>query len=147
MHGSRGKRHNYLVMWLDCSIPGEVHISMEEYLRGLIYYFSQEITETPETPAASNLFNVRDKNERELLDKTWAQAFHHTVSQLLFTGIRCRKDAQTEINFLTTRVKRPDEDNCKKLRRLIGYLKLTIKLPLIMRADEVNVLKWWVDAS
>ena len=22
MHGSRGKRHNYLGMWLDCSIPG-----------------------------------------------------------------------------------------------------------------------------
>ena len=29
MHGSRGKRHNYLGMWLDYSIPGEVRISME----------------------------------------------------------------------------------------------------------------------
>ena len=40
-----------------------------------------------------------------------------------------------------------DEDNWKKLRILLGYLKQTIKLPLIIRADGVNGLKWWVDAS
>ena len=33
MHGSCGKRHDYLGMWIDYSIPGEVQISMEEYLR------------------------------------------------------------------------------------------------------------------
>ena len=73
--------------------------------------------------------------------------FHHTVAHLLFTGIRCRNDAQTAIVFLTTRVRNLDEDNWDKLRRLIGYLKRTIKLPLILRADGVNLLKWWVDAS
>ena len=35
----------------------------------------------------------------------------------------------------------------EKLRRLLGYLKRTIKSPLILRAYGVNVLKWWVDAS
>ena len=69
------------------------------------------------------------------IDKTRAQAFHHAVSQLLFTGIRCRNDAQTEIAFLNTRVRKPDKDDYKKLRRLIGYLKRTIKLPLILQAD------------
>ena len=63
MHGSRGKRHDYLGMWLDYSIPGEVRISMEEYLRGVLDYFSEEITETPETPAALNLFIVREDSE------------------------------------------------------------------------------------
>ena len=43
--------------------------------------------------------------------------------------------------------RRPVEDNRKKLRRLLGYLKRTIKLPLILRADGLIVLKWWVDAS
>ena len=51
-------------MWLDYSIPGEVRISMEEYLRGVLDDFPEETTETPETPAASNLFNVRDDNEQ-----------------------------------------------------------------------------------
>ena len=63
MHGSRGKRHNYLGMWLGYSIPGEVHISMKEYLRRVLNNFSDEITKTPEIPAASNLFNVREKTE------------------------------------------------------------------------------------
>ena len=69
------------------------------------------------------------------------------MPQLQFTRIRCRKDAQTAIYFLTKRVRKPDEDGWKKLRRLLGYLKRTIKLLLILRADGVNVLKWWVDAS
>ena len=126
MHGSRGKRHDYLVMWLDCSILGEVRIFMEEYLRGVLDDFPEEITETPEKPAASNFFTVREDSKRELLDETRAQAFHHAVAQLLFTGIRCRKDAQMAIAFLTTRVRNPDEENWKKLRRLLGYLKRTI---------------------
>ena len=60
MHGSRGKRHNYLVMWIDYSIPGEVCIFMEKYLMRFLDNLPQEITETP---ATVNLFNVRDKNE------------------------------------------------------------------------------------
>ena len=62
MHGSRGKRHDYLGMWLDYSISGEVRISMEEYLRRVLDNLTEEITETPETPAASKIFNVRYNN-------------------------------------------------------------------------------------
>ena len=63
MHSLRERRHDYLGMWLDYLIPGEVRITMEEYLRGVLDDFPEEITETLETPAASNLFNVRDDNE------------------------------------------------------------------------------------
>ena len=87
MHRSHGKRHNYLVIWLDYSILGEVRISKEEYLRGVINGFPEEITETPETPDTLNLFNVRGDNKRELLNETRSQAFHHTVARLLFTRI------------------------------------------------------------
>ena len=111
MHGSRGKIHDYMRIWLDYSIPGEVLISMEEYLTGVLDDLPEEITETPDTPATSNLFTFREDSERELLDETRAQAFHHAVAQLLFTGIPCRKDTQTSISFLTTRVRKPDEDD------------------------------------
>ena len=60
---------------------------MEEYLRGVLDDFPEEIIETTETPAAANLFNVKDNNERELLNETRDQAFHHAVAQLLFTAI------------------------------------------------------------
>ena len=95
-------------MWLDYSIPGEVCISMEEYIRVVLEDFPEDITETPETPSPLNLFNVRDDNKKELLRETRAQAFHHAVAQLLFTGIRCRKDAPTTISFLKTIVRKPD---------------------------------------
>ena len=72
---------------MDYSIPGEVRISMTEYMRVVLEDLPEEITETPETPAVLNLFNVRDDNDQDLLDKTRAQAFHHAVSQLLLTGI------------------------------------------------------------
>ena len=55
MHGSHGKSHGYLGMWIDYSILGEVRISMDVYLRGVLDDFPEEITETPEIPAASNL--------------------------------------------------------------------------------------------
>ena len=60
---------------------------MTEYMRVVLEDLPEEITETPETPAVLNLFNVRDDNDQDLLDKTRAQAFHHAVSQLLLTGI------------------------------------------------------------
>ena len=53
---------------------------MEEYLRGVLEYFPEEIKETPETLAASKLFNIKDYNKHEILDKTWAHAFHQAVA-------------------------------------------------------------------
>ena len=49
--------------------------------------------------------------------------------------------------FLSTRVKGPDEDDWKKLVRMIRYLRGSIHLPLILSADSVSILKWWVDGS
>ena len=37
-----------------------------------------------------------------------------------------------------------DEDNWKKLARLINYIKSTIKLPLVLRVDSLNTTKWLV---
>ena len=62
MHGSCEKRHNYLRMWLDYSVPGEVRISMGKHLREVLDSFLEEITEIPETPSTANLLTVREKN-------------------------------------------------------------------------------------
>ena len=91
-----------------------------------------------------NLFGTREGNEGDPLNGTRTKAYHHTVAQFLFTGIRFRNYMQTAIAFLTTQVRNLDEDNRKKLQRLLRYLKRTIKLPLILRYYGVNVLKWWV---
>ena len=98
-----------------------MRISTDKYLKGVLNNFPEEITKTPEAPAILNLLNVRDDNEREILDKIQAQAFYHAVAQLLFTEIRCMKDTQTSIAFLTTRVSKPEKGDWKKLRSLLGF--------------------------
>jgi hypothetical protein len=44
-------------------------------------------------------------------------------------------------------VKAPDEDDYKKLRRTMQYLRGSLDLLLTLEADDVRVIKWWVDAS
>ena len=54
---------------------------------------------------------------------------------------------QTTIAFLSTRVKEPDEDDWKKLRRLIQYLYGSLDLVLTLMSDKMNIIKWFVDAA
>ena len=73
--------------------------------------------------------------------------FHSYVAKLLFAAKRARPDLQTAIAFLCTRVKSPDTDDWKKLVRVLGYLKDTIFLPLILGSDGTGNMYWYVDAS
>ena len=41
----------------------------------------------------------------------------------------------------------PDDDDWKKLLRMMQYLKGTADLVLTLSADGTNILKWYVDAS
>ena len=49
-------------------------------------------------------------------------------SKLLLLRKRARPDIQPTIAFLATRVRNPDEDDWKKLRRLLSYLDATINI-------------------
>jgi hypothetical protein len=66
---------------------------------------------------------------------------------LLFASKRARKDIQTVVAFLTTIVKSPDKDDLGKVKRVLRNIRSTIYMPLILRADRLNIVKWWVDAS
>ena len=60
---------------------------------------------------------------------------------------RARPDIQPTIAFLSTRVLSSTEIDWKKLMRLLEYLKGTKDLKLRLRADNLRVIKWYVDAS
>ena len=49
--------------------------------------------------------------------------------------------------LITTRVRIPYKDDCRKLRQVLQYIRSTIHIPLIIRAYKMNIVKWWVDAS
>ena len=96
-------------------------------------------------PCNGNLFKV--KEDSPLLEAKRADLFHRLVARLLFASKRARPDIQVTVAFLCTRVKAPTEEDYQKLGRLIGYVKETIDLPLILGSDGSETLTWNVDAS
>lgn len=69
------------------------------------------------------------------------------VAKSLFLRKRARPDLQLTGGFLSTRVRSPTEEDWKKLRRMVQYLRDTSTLGLTLEADNTHVVKWWVDAA
>ena len=78
--------HGYLGMALDYTGTKNVKIYMIKYRKKIFVTFQEKITTTAETPAAERLFKVAkcDDHTSKILPEEQAQAFHHTVAQLLF---------------------------------------------------------------
>ena len=49
--------------------------------------------------------------------------------------------------FLTTRVKKPDQDDWGKLKRVLKYLNGTKHMKLKLTVENLSIIKWWIDAS
>ena len=141
----RGKLHNYLGMWLDYRTKVVVKIDMTQYVRTTYNMIPEELSGSVATPAAEHLFEVCDNAEK--LDKKTKQTFHTTTARSLFVGKRARPDIQPTVAFLCTRVKEPDEDDWKKLKRLMTYMKGTKNDVLTLSVDDMKIIKWWVDGS
>jgi hypothetical protein len=82
-----------------------------------------------------------------LLSKEQAEDFHTCVAKGLFLCKRARPDIHPTIAVLCTRVKQPNESDWLKLIRLMKYLNGTRDDKLILSADKLNVVKWYVDTS
>jgi hypothetical protein len=109
-----GKKHDYLGVDMEFCNNGALEVSMFKYLKNVIDKFPELIKGRAATPAHDKLFVIRDDKDARKLNEEQALAFHHTVAQLLFMATRARQDIQTAVAFLTTRVKRPDEDDWGK---------------------------------
>ena len=145
----RGKIHDYLGVDFDFTERKKVKVSQIKYLCGVLKEFPEEITGTAATPAAEHLFVIRpdDDPKKKYLPEEQAVTFHRTTAQLLFMSNRARRDIQTAVSFLTTRVKKPDEDDWGKLKRVLKYLNGTRYMKLTLEVNNLGVIKWWVDAS
>jgi hypothetical protein len=140
-----GSKHDYLGVDLEFNDYGTLDVLMVNYLKSVIAEFPEMITGKAAMPAANHLFTVRDKKEGRALKEEKALVFHHTVAQLLFMSTRARRDIQMAVAFLTTRVKSPDNDDWRKLKRVLKYLKGTKYLKLKLSVDNLGLLKWCVD--
>ena len=128
-------------MILDFQTPGELWITMVDYLKGVLENFPEVKTGISRSLEADHLFQVNPEEKQTLLDQERATAFHHTVAQLIFFMSRARKDIKMDIAFLCNRLRIPEEDDWKNLVRVIRYIRGTLHLPLILRSDILSVIK------
>ena len=101
----------------------EVKVNVVEHVKKMIEDFPGEDDIAAIAPAALHLFNVRDDGEKLPEDK--AVSFHDGVARGVFVCEHATPDIQPAVAFLTTRASQPDEDDWKKLRRMIDCLKGT----------------------
>ena len=141
----RGKKHDYLGMWLDYSLDGKVQVQMFDYIDNMLADLPDNMRGTVTSPAADHLFTVNDTGKK--LTQAQSEMFHHNIAKLLFLCKRARPDIQTAVAFLTTRVTAPDEDNYKKLARVMRYLRGTKTMPLTLETDNLQLVKWWIDGA
>jgi len=113
---------------------------MIPYSDSIIEEFPEMIQNTSPTPAAEHLFKLRENGK--LLDENQTMIFHRTVAQLLFLCTRARRDLQTAVGFLSTRVKNPDEDDWGKVKRVLKYLNGTRSLKLRLSINNMHCTKW-----
>ena len=103
-----------------------------------------EITRNAASPATRYLFKTR---EAAKLSEKKSENFHSIVESLLFISSRCRLDIQTSVAFLCNIVAEPDEDDRKKLKRVLQYLRGKIDIFLTLGADDITKMNLWVDVS
>ena len=106
--------------------------------------FLDDITRDAATPATPYLFKNRGAKD---LDEKRADNFHSVTALLLFISRRSRLDIQTAVAYLCTRVAKPNEDDWKKLKRVLQYLRGTIALVLTLGADDIANMQAWVDVA
>jgi hypothetical protein len=156
----RGDVHDYLGMTFDFSETGKVKIGMIDYMEAMVADFSTvfEPKDTAPTPTAENLFaegenlfaegeNLFAEGKSEELDTDRDAEFHTFVAKGLFACKRARPDIHPTIAVLSTCVQKPNEEDWKRLHRLLRYINGTRKDKLILSADDLHVIKWYVDCA
>jgi hypothetical protein len=141
-----GRIHDYLRMELDYRKQGELKINMTKYVKNMLNNFPVKLgrKDVAKTPARDNLLNLGTGAK---LDTKRLEIFHTFVAKRLFLCKRARPDIQQAILVLCTRVRDPNQADWEKLMRVMNYLNGTWEENLTLSADNLRVVKWYVDAS
>ena len=143
---TRGLEHSFLGMKLQIDEESKtVQVSMEGHIQDAINSFGEQINSAVATPAERNLHEVRATAEQLEGDK--AAIFHSVTAKLLHISKRARPDIETAVAFLCTRVSKSDEDDWKKLKRVLKYLYGTLDMRRVIGSNGVMDIHTWIDAS
>jgi hypothetical protein len=122
MKTRRGEARERIGMTLDFTAPGEVRVTVLPRVKEIVDDFTKQARDLKAsvTPAAEHLFKINE--DAELLSEEMAKAFHNFTAKCLFLTKRARPDISTPVALCTIRVRKPDEDDWKKLQRVTRHL-------------------------
>ena len=141
---TRGKIHTYLGMTLDFSVKGKFKVRMDDYVTRMLEDFPVNYGEqdTQCTPAGVSLL---EKGKGKKLETERKETFHSFVARGLFLYKRVRLDIHPAITVLASRVQDPNQSDWTKLCRMMKYLHSTQGWHLTLKADDLKIIKWYVD--
>jgi hypothetical protein len=134
---TRGKYHVFLGMDISFLDNGTVSVKMKDYIK--------EAMAGSTTPAKRNLFDTDETDKR--LSRDDSEVFHSIVAKLLYVIKRSRLNIQLATAFLCTRVSCSTKKDWAKLKWVLEYLRGTLDEFLTLGADDIGIMKTWVDAS
>ena len=128
-----GHSQDFLGMHFDFG-DREVAVTMKGYLENLMTKYG--IVASARTPALNNLYVTSPTAKPLIREKQ--QLFHSVVMEIHYLAKRVFPQVMTTIAYLATRVLTPDEDDEKKLDRLLAYLYRVKDQALILRISAPN---------
>ena len=138
----RGLIHSYLGMTFDYTVAGIIKVTMEKYVQDIIDGY--QVTGKAATPASVNLFDLRDS---PVLSSDKSIEFHSRVAKLLYLAKRVRPDILTPVAFLSTRTRKPTDDDQAKLNRVLRYINSTKEMGMILQCTKDIAILVYADAS
>jgi hypothetical protein len=97
-----------------------------------------------ETPASATLL---EPGKGAPLDPKRHEIFHSFVAKSLFLSKRARLDIAPTVAILASRVQAPKQGDWNRLVRLMRYIHTTKGWHLTLSADDLRIIKWYIDAS
>ena len=146
---SRGEDHTFLGMNIKIRKDKKIEIEMKDQLRETIKMFTDfendKIDEVVTSPAQKHLRECNEKCPK--LEGSKSDIFHSIVAKLLWIMKRARPDLEVAVSYLCTRVSKSDEDDWKKLRRVLAFIQCTINDVRIIGAQSLTDIYTWIDAA
>ena len=142
---TRGRVHCFLGMNITLRKDKKIEIEMQDQIQEAIAAFGEKLMGRVTSPSARHLMTVND-DAKKLVGKQ-KDVFHSVTAKLLFIEKRARPDIEPTIAYLCTRVDKSDEDDWKKLRRVLTWLNNTILDNRIIGCDNLESLFTWIDAA
>jgi hypothetical protein len=142
---TRGKKHCFLGMNIILRDDKKIKIEMKDQVMDAIESFGEDIDGIVTSPSARHLMTVDDQATK--LNDSRKEIFHSVTAKLLYLEKRARPDIEPTVAFLCTRVDKCDEDDWKKLKRVLKWLKLTIDDNCVIGCDSLDSIFTWIDAA